>query len=70
MKCFRAHKLGFKPATSLLSLNNLSRLEPSEKGRQRDQVEVPPVSLADLVTCLLKLRKSVDRWTERGGRQR
>jgi hypothetical protein len=31
--------------------------------------EVTPIPLEDMVACLRKLRKSVDFWTKRGGRQ-
>ena len=31
--------------------------------------EVIPIPLEDMVACLRKLRKSVDFWTNRGGRQ-
>ena len=31
--------------------------------------EVTPLPLEDMVACLRKLRKSVDFWTKRGGRQ-
>lgn len=34
-----------------------------------DQPEITPIPLEDLVACLRKLRKSVDFWTEQGGRQ-
>ncbi len=37
---------------------------PSPEG-----LEVPALPLEDLVACLRKLRKSVDRWTREGGRQ-
>ena len=40
-------------------------------GRQHDR-EMPqttPIPLEDMVSCLRKLRKSVDFWTKRGGRQ-
>jgi hypothetical protein len=31
--------------------------------------DLQPLSLEDLVACLRKLRKSVDHWSKRGGRQ-
>ena len=34
-----------------------------------DQIEIAPIPVEDLVACLRKLRKSVDFWTEEGGRQ-
>ena len=34
-----------------------------------DPVEAAPIPPEDLVACLRKLRKSVDFWTKRGGRQ-
>ena len=37
--------------------------------KHADQPEVPPLPLEDMVACLRKLRKSVDFWTKRGGRQ-
>lgn len=33
------------------------------------ETEMPAISAEVLVGCLRKLRKSVDRWTQRGGRQ-
>jgi hypothetical protein len=36
-------------------------------GENKDNLA--PVSAEDLVACLRKLRKSVDLWTEQGGRQ-
>ena len=33
------------------------------------KAECPPLPADELVACLRKLRKSVDHWTERGGRQ-
>jgi len=37
--------------------------------KHADRPEVSPLPLEDMVACLRKLRKSVDFWTERGGRQ-
>ncbi len=31
--------------------------------------DMPPICAEDLLACLRKLRKSVDLWTEQGGRQ-
>ena len=31
--------------------------------------EIPAVTIETMVSCLRKLRKSVDHWTEQGGRQ-
>jgi hypothetical protein len=36
---------------------------------QNDKDKLPPIPLEDLVGCLRKLRKSVERWTREGGRQ-
>jgi hypothetical protein len=31
--------------------------------------ELPPLTPEEMVACLRKLRKSVDHWTQQGGRQ-
>ncbi len=37
--------------------------------RYADRPQVSPVPPGDMVACLRRLRKSVDFWTEQGGRQ-
>jgi len=39
------------------------------RAQRAGQPELPSLSAEALVACLRKLRKSVDRWTDRGGRQ-
>ena len=45
------------------------RLGRVPAAKQAPHAEVQPISLEDLVACLRRLKKSVDHWTQMGGRQ-
>ena len=45
------------------------RLGRAPAAKQEPDAEIQPISLEDLVACLRKLKKSVDHWTQEGGRQ-
>jgi len=39
------------------------------RSTETGEPELPPLTLEETVACLRKLRKSVDYWTQQGGRQ-
>jgi hypothetical protein len=74
---YRAQANGQKPKELKLTALDAAIFEAVSRacefrlGRTADPAMqgVAPIPLEDLVACLRKLRKSVDFWTEQGGRQ-
>lgn len=47
----------------------LGRTELDHPGAQGDVPRLPPLQVDEIVACLKRIRKSVQKWTKRGGRQ-
>jgi hypothetical protein len=47
----------------------LGREEPRAGSSGLKALQVPPLSLAEVIACLKRIRKSVQRWTRREGRR-
>lgn len=73
---------GLGRATKLVDLNSLEekvytraramcewRLGREELFAPNSLPQIPPLLLAEMIACLKRIRKSVQRWSQRGGRQ-
>ena len=47
----------------------LGRTELGGEGAQGDVPRIRPLQVDEIVACLKRIRKSVQKWTKRGGRQ-